>query len=114
MQKSNKWDAAKDVLLVEERLRCLSDVQRLSRQYKKKADDYWSEGIRESHSKHPRLCNQEEADEEEDLSTLSADELRSRLKDLGIKAQVRNVTRLIDMYCIGLQSHSLSKPAMLN
>lgn len=79
-------------------------MQRVPRQYKKKADDYRSEGIRESRSKRPRLCNQEEADE--DLSTLSADELRSRLKDLGIKTRVRNVTRLIDMYRIGLQSHS--------
>ena len=114
MQKSNKWDAAKDVLLVEERLRCLSDVQRVPRQYKKKADDYWSEGIRESHSKRPRLCNQEKADEEEDLSTLSADELRSRLKDLGIKTRVRNVTRLIDMYRIGLQSHSLNVNSALH
>ena len=82
-------------------MRCLSDVQRVPGQYKTKADDYWSEGIRESHSKRPRLCNLEEAYEEEDLPTLSADELRSRLKNLGIKTRVRNVTSLIDMYLVG-------------
>ncbi|CAB4025473.1 Hypothetical predicted protein [Paramuricea clavata] len=75
-QKSNKWDAAKDVLQVEERLRYLSDLQRTPRQYNKKADEYWSAGICESRSKRPQLSNQEQADEnEEDLSTLTSEEL---------------------------------------
>jgi hypothetical protein len=48
LQKSNKWDAAKDVLMAEERLRVLSDLEREPRPYKKKADNYWLDGIKES------------------------------------------------------------------
>lgn len=92
------------LLLVEGRLLYLSDSQRTPRRYQKKTDEYWSTGIRESRSKRPRLCNQEQADENEDnLSTLTPEELRLRLKDLGIKTRVRNVTRLLDMYHIALQ-----------
>ena len=106
LQKSNKWDAAKDVLQVEERLRYLSDLQRTPRQYKKKADEYWSAGICESRSKRPRLSHEEQPYEhDEGLSTLTPEELRARLKDLGIKTRVRNVTRLVDMYRVALQSH---------
>lgn len=107
LQKSNKWDAAKDVLQVEERLRHLSDLQRTPRQYSKKAGEYWSAGICESRSKRPRLCNQEPTDDnEEDLSTLTPKELRARLKDLGVKTRVQNTTRLVDMYRVALQSRS--------
>ena len=107
MQKSNKWDAAKDVLQFEARLRYLSDLQRTPRLYKKKVDEYWSAGICESRSKRPRLSHEEQAyKHNEDLSSLTPEELRARLKDLGIKTRVRNVTRLVDMYRVALQSHS--------
>ena len=107
LQKSNKWDAAKDVLQVEERLGYLSDLQRTPRQYKKKADKYWSTSICESRSKRPWLSLEgQRYENEEDLSTLTPEELRARLKDLGIKTRVRNVTRLVDMYHVALQSHS--------
>ena len=42
LQKSNKWDAAKDVLLAEERLGELNTLQRTPRNYKKKLEEYWS------------------------------------------------------------------------
>ena len=74
-QKSNKRNAAKDVLQVEERLRYLSDLQRTSRQYKKKADKCWSAGICESCSKRPWLSHEEQPYEHEDLSTLTPEEL---------------------------------------
>lgn len=58
--------------MVEERLRVLSELERAPRPYKKKADEYWANGIRESRSKRPRLCNQEEVDDGlGDISTLS-------------------------------------------
>ena len=107
MQKSHKWDAAKDVLQVEERPRYLGDLQRTPRQYKKKADEYWSTGICESCSKRPHLSHEGQPYEnEEDLSTLTPEELRARLKVLDIKTRVRNVPKLVDMYCVALQSHS--------
>ncbi|XP_028394380.1 uncharacterized protein LOC114518556 [Dendronephthya gigantea] len=92
LEKSNKWDAAKDVLLAEERLRLLSNVRRTPRPYKKKAEEYWSTTIRESRSKRAQICNQTaQAEDVEDQSALTATELRSRLKDLGITTRVRNV-----------------------
>ncbi len=97
LQKSNKWDAAKTVLQVEERLRHLSDLQRTPRQYKKKSAEYWESGISESRSKRPRLANQEQINEneeiEEDLSTLTPEVLPARLKDLA-------------MYRVALQSQA--------
>ncbi|CAB4019335.1 Hypothetical predicted protein [Paramuricea clavata] len=51
LEKSNKWDAAKDVLMAEERLGVLSELQRTPRTYKKKADKYWATGIMDSRKK---------------------------------------------------------------
>ncbi len=105
LQKSNKWDAAKDVLLAEERLRLLSQLERTPRPYNKRANDYWSNGIKESRSKRPRLCNEEELpDDTEDISTLTPEILRSRLRELGVTTRVRKLDRLLDMYNIALQS----------
>ena len=104
LEKSNKWDATKDVLLVEERLQHLSDLQRTPRPYNK-VSEYWKSEIHEDWRKRPRLCNQEQPDDSmEDISLLTCEVLQLRLKGLGIKTRVRNVTRLQDMYHIALQS----------
>jgi len=50
LQKSNKWDAIKDVLLVEKQLELLRDFERTTCHYKKAAEDYWSSGITENHA----------------------------------------------------------------
>ena len=93
------------MLLTEKRLGYLQDVQRTPRQYMKRSDEYWSQEILERHNKRPRLSN-ESCDNEDELSSLTADELRLRLKDMGVKTKVRNVNRLLDMYRIALQSNS--------
>ena len=66
LQKSNKWDATKDVLMADQRLEALTELQRTPRSYKKKADEYWSTGIRENRQKRPRLCNEEANNSTED------------------------------------------------
>lgn len=107
LEKSNKWDAAQDVLLAEEWLRVLREFERTPRPYHKKADEYWSEEIKESCRKRRRLCDKEEvplALGSEDISLLTPDILKSRLKDLGIKTRVRKQSRLLDMYNLALQS----------
>ena len=110
LQKSNKWDATKDVLMADQRLEALTELQRTPRSYKKKADEYWSTGIRENRQKRPRLCNEEANNSTEDshvpqsMSTFTPDLLRSRLKDLGIKTRVRKLESPYDMYCIALNS----------
>lgn len=103
LQKSNKWNACKDVLLAEQRLEYLNDVRRTPRKYNKKSDQYWSKEIRESRNKRPRLSN-ENVQNEDPLLTLTPEELQSRLKDIGIKTRVRNRTTLLDMYRVNLQS----------
>ena len=106
LQKSNKWDAAQDVVLAEERLRVLSELKRTPRSYKKRANDYWSNGIKESRRRRLRLCDGEEvSDCSEDISTLTPEILRSRLKDLGVTTRVRKLDRLLEMY-IALQTQS--------
>ncbi|CAB3986080.1 Hypothetical predicted protein [Paramuricea clavata] len=56
LEKSNKWDATKDVLLVEERLQHLSELQRTPRLYNK-VSEYWKSEIHENRWKHTRFCN---------------------------------------------------------
>jgi hypothetical protein len=85
-------------------LQHLSDFQRTPRPYNKVAE-YWESEIRKDRRKRPRLCNQlQPHDNMEDISLITPEVLRLRLKDLGIKTRVRNVTRLQDMYRIALQS----------
>lgn len=91
--------------MAEERLRVLSDLERTPRPYKKAANDYWLNGIKESRRKRPRLCDEEEvSDDSEDISSLTPEMLRSRLKDLGVTTRVRKLSRLLDMYNVALQS----------
>ena len=47
-QKSNKWDAARGVLLLESRQLALQSNDREKRKYTKTKDDYWDEGIVET------------------------------------------------------------------
>ena len=47
-QKSNKWDAARDVLLLESRQLALQSHEREKRKYTKKKNDYWDDGIVET------------------------------------------------------------------
>lgn len=44
-QKSNKWDAARDVLLLESRQLALQSHEGEKRKYPKKKDYYWEDGI---------------------------------------------------------------------
>lgn len=53
-QKSNKWDAAKDILLLEHRQIELKHCEREKRKYDKKNTDYWEEGIIEKRKKRSR------------------------------------------------------------
>lgn len=50
MYKSNKWDAAKDVLLVSKRLENLEDYHRKPRKYTKRNSEYWETAIKEKRS----------------------------------------------------------------
>ena len=50
-QKSNKWDAARDVLQLEARQQALHHCEREKRKYEKQNNEYRGSGIVESHEK---------------------------------------------------------------
>ena len=50
-QKSNKWDAARDVLLHESRQLALKHNERNKRRYEKKDENYWGSGIVDTRKK---------------------------------------------------------------
>jgi len=99
LQKSNKWDAATDVLLVSKRLETLSELERAPRVYHKRNAEYWHNEIKEkranqrySHMHYHTL------DDPENTEDMSSNELRDALKEMGIKTRVRNVKRLQELY----------------
>ena len=57
-QKSNKWDAAKDVLLLESRQLALQSHEREKRKYAKRKNDYWEEGIVETRKKKAEITSE--------------------------------------------------------
>ena len=50
-QKSNKWDAARDVLQLEARQQALNHCERKKRKYEKQNSEYWDTGIVDSRKK---------------------------------------------------------------
>ena len=107
MQRSNKWDAAKDVLLVGKRVEMLENLERTPRSYLKKAR-YWHDtnsesGIIATRAKRHRLCrtNVPMCDTENNtvnVENMTPEMIKSRLVELGIKTRVRNIERLGEIY----------------
>lgn len=106
LSKSNKWDAAADVLRVMKRMEMLSEHERAPRAYKKQKLDYWNGELKKKRGKQKSLWMQNGHDDanEDDLSnhnevdTMSAAELRRELKRSGIQTRVRKLDRLQEMY----------------
>lgn len=100
LHRSNKWDAAKDVLLVGKRMEHLADCERGVRQYKKQNLVYWEEGIKESRAKRHRVCMQPAEVGHLDfemLNNLTVDEIKLRLKNLGVKTRYRCKKKLKEL-----------------
>ena len=105
-QKSNKWDAARDVLLLESRQLALQNHEREKRKYTKTKDDYWDDGIVETRKKRQRsqVIATESPDAEagsssavndgyeEDLNKLSVKDLREKIKSR--KIQIKRLAKL--------------------
>lgn len=102
LQRSNKWDAAKDVLLVGKRVEHLgSDCDRNKRQYVKHNQNYWETGIVESRNKRHRICMEIPEIPEEpsgiDLDSLTLQEIKGKLKDLGVLTKLRSRKKLQEL-----------------
>lgn len=96
-QKSNKWDAARDVLLLEHRQETLKHCEREKRQYCKRKTTYWEDGIIETRKKRMKACAREQhsnhsgADVQGNNSStneyikMTVKQLKQEIKALGIK-----------------------------
>lgn len=106
--KSNKWDAAKDVLMVSKRLELLSECDRTPRVYKKRNAEYWETGIKEK-----RACQRAaiknstspaDHDSTNDVANMTPENIKAKLAELGIRTRVRNVKRLQELLENALKS----------
>jgi hypothetical protein len=104
LQRSNKWDAPNDVLLGGKRVEHLSDWERLTRPYQKRNTDYWENTIKDSRSK--RLCVSTQINEEPevDLESLTASQMKQKLKELGILTKLRSLQKLKELLRESLQN----------
>ena len=101
LQKSNKWDAAKDVLLVSKRLELLSECERTPRNYKKRNAEYWETTIKEK-----RACRRAamkdssspaDPNSTDDVANMTPENIKAKLAEMGIKTRLRNVKRLQEL-----------------
>lgn len=102
LQRSNKWDAPKDILLVGKRMEHLSEYERASREYKKQAAEYWNTKIHESRAKRPKICNEQPDGDvisgDLMIDDMTADEIKSKLKERGIKTRLRSLKKLQELF----------------
>jgi len=107
--KTNKYDATVDALKVRKRIEYLKldGCERTKRDYTKSDERYWDEEIySQRNAKKSRIaeemniaaekfsCNDENP---VDLSSLSTDEIKARLKTIGVKTKLRNREKLLDL-----------------
>ena len=114
--KSNKWDAAKDVLLASKRLEILEHLERKPREYSKRNADYWESTIKEKRTalreslKTPPNHDQEQDQLQPDNAMeMSPAQMRTRLKDMGHPTRARNLKRLRELYQLAIEEASKSQ-----
>ena len=103
LSKSNKWDAAGDVLLAMKRVEATLEHQRTPREYTKRSMQYWENDLQERREKHKRqrlaISSERATDNRiDDIIQMSPTELRKELKCLGVSTRIRNIKQLQEMY----------------
>lgn len=116
MQRSNKWDAPKDILVIGKRVEHLSTCERVPRNYKKQTSCYWEGGIKESRSKRHRLSAEvlEVEPEIAEIDSLTAGEIKEKLKDLGVKTRYRCLKKLKALLLDTLKDKENCPPSVMN
>ena len=102
MHKSNKWDAAKDVLLVSQRLEKLSDSERKTREYRKRNRTYWHDEIKVKRAAKRlslKACPANVIEPctepgEVDVDSMTVSEIKDHLKRLGVSTHFRKIDKL--------------------
>ena len=98
LHRSNKWDAAKDVLLVGKRVEHLAECERTPRRYEKQTVTYWDAGIKENRAKRVRISAEVVEDAQQpnhfDIEALTVHDIKGKLKELGVKTRLRCLKKL--------------------
>ncbi len=108
LSKSNKWDAARDVLLASKRVENLEEFRRKPRKYTKRHEEYWSTTIKENRAlrlknlKTPEIRSQ--PDDLEGIKGMSPPEIRAKLKNMGFPTRARNIKRLHELYQMAIDA----------
>ena len=101
LQRSNKWDAPKDILLVGKQMEHLSEYERASREYKKQEAEYWNTKIHESRAKQPKICTKRQDGDAISgdlmIDDMTAEEIKSILKEKGITTRLRSLKKLQEL-----------------
>lgn len=109
LQKSNKWDVARDVLLVSKRLELLSDCEQTPRAYKKRNGDYWETEIKEKCARRRAVMKNSSSPadpnsrDEYDVANMTPENIKAKLTEMGIRTRLRNVKRLQELLENALQ-----------
>lgn len=102
LQKSNKWDASKDVLLVLKRQERLSNFERTPRQYNKTKAAYWENDIKEQRAKQLSNIQAEKTsilhETQVDIENMTPSDIKERLKEMGVTTRARNLKKLQQMF----------------
>ena len=98
LQRSNKWDAPKDVLLVEKILENLASYERCPRPYKKHTQQYLETDI-ENRAKRIRVCQQPApaVPGTVNVDKMTVEEIKNLLMERGIKTRIRTIKRLREL-----------------
>ena len=101
LQRSNKWDAPKDILLVGKRMEHLSEYERASRKYRKQEPEYWNMKIHESRAKRPKICTEPPDDDvisgDLVIDEMTAEDVKAHLKNKGITTRLRSLKKLKEL-----------------
>ena len=102
MQKSNKWNAAADVLKVSKRLENLSKCERRARAYLKKNTSYWDDEIKAKRARQrltvvSSCTNNASETNSVDIDRMTALEIKQHLNGLGITTRLRNINKLREL-----------------
>lgn len=102
LQRSNEWDAPKDIVLVGKRMEHLSEYERASRKYRKQELEYWNMKIHESRAKRPKIYTKLPDDDVVSgdlmIDEMTAEEIKDKLKEGGFKTRLRSIKKLQELF----------------
>ena len=102
LQRSNEWDAPKDILLVGKRMEPLSEYEGASRKYRKQEPEYWNMKTHESRAKRPKICTEPPDDDVMSgdlvIYEMTAEEIKDKLKERGLTTPLRSIKKLLELF----------------